>query len=403
MSAAVLSNEICQQTLDAYEAHGRNETRAAAALGIARPTFQNRLNTARRRASMPNSGVAEAPVVLPPEREPTSVSDAMEIQSLRRQLREAQSGETLEAWAKSIIQAASDSALQRAPAQWLSEHITTPSAAGIPTLLLSDLHWGEVVRASEVGGINSYDMATAAERVQNVVNKTVVLLRDHVVGDYPGIVLCLGGDMISGSIHDELLQTNEGTVMQQMLDLFEHLQTAIQQLADEFGRVHLPCVTGNHGRSNKKWQAKQRGHLSYEWLLYRFLERAFAKDSRITFQIPDGPDADYDLLCTRYRLTHGDSFRGGDSTIGAIGPVTRGALKRGRMAGAMGMPFDIMLLGHWHTLTWGSNFIINGTTKGFDEFAMSLSITPEPPSQALWITNERHGRTIQLPVYANLS
>jgi len=67
----------------------------------------------------------------------------------------------------------------------------------------------------------------------------------------------------------------------------------------------------------------------------------------------------------------------------------------------MHRPFDHLLLGHWHTLLWGANQITNGSLKGFDEFAMSLSITPEAPAQALWLTNEKHGRTIQMPVYAS--
>ena len=106
------------------------------------------------------------------------------------------------------------------------------------------------------------------------------------------------------------------------------------------------------------------------------------------------------MLGTRYRLTHGDTFKGGDGIIGPIGPVTRGTLKRGRMASSIGKPFDCMLIGHFHTLTWGSNCIINGSLPGFSEFAMSLSVTAEPPAQALWLTTEKHGRTIQMPVYA---
>lgn len=368
---------------------GESVVDIARSIGVKRSTLQAWIGAFK----------AEGKGLVPTESAPPP-SIHMELESLRRQLREAQSGATLEAWAKSVIMEADQQALSREPAKWINDHISTPSSAGIPTLLLSDLHWGEVVRAAEVGGVNQYDLQTAQERLASVIGKTISLLREHVIGDYPGIVLCLGGDMCSGSIHDELLQTNEGSVMQQTLDLFEHLQTAINRLADEFGRVHIPCVTGNHGRSNKKWQAKQRAHLSYEWLLYQFLQRAFQLDERISFQIPDGPDADYDLLGTRYRLTHGDSFKGGDGIIGPIGPVTRGALKRGRMAGAMGQPFDVLMLGHWHTLTWGSNFVINGSLKGFDEYAMSLSVTPEPPAQALWLTTEKHGRTIQLPVYA---
>lgn len=325
---------------------------------------------------------------------------APEVESLKRQLREAQADRSLQTWARQLITGMDERARNAAPATWLREQAKGPSAAGIPTLLLSDFHWGEVVRASEVGGVNEFNMPIARKRLQRVTEKTCDLLRHHVVGDYPGIVVCLGGDMISGAIHDELEQTNDGTVMEQSLDLFEHMRTAIQLLADEFGKVHVPCVTGNHGRSNRKWQAKRRATLSYEWLVYQFLQRAFADDLRITWDIPDGPDVDFDLLGTRYRLTHGDTFKNGDGIIGPLGPITRGTLKRANMAAAMGSPYDYLLLGHWHTLLWGANQITNGSLKGFDEYAMTMSITPEPPAQALWLTNEQHGRTIQMPVYA---
>lgn len=323
-----------------------------------------------------------------------------EVESLRRQLREAQADRSIQAWAKQLITGLDERARNAVAATWLKQQYTGPSAAGIPTLLLSDFHWGEVVLAPEVGGVNEFNMEIARKRLQRVVEKTCDLLRNHVVGDYPGLVVCLGGDMISGSIHDELEQTNEGTVMEQALDVFEHLQTALRSLADEFGKVHVPCVTGNHGRSNRKWQAKRRATLSYEWLVYQFLQRAFAGDDRFTWAIPDGPDVDFDLLGTRYRLTHGDTFKAGDGIIGPLGPITRGTLKRSHMAASMHQPFDYLLMGHWHSLIWGSGQIVNGSLKGFDEFAMSLSITPEPPAQALWLTTEQHGRTLLMPVYA---
>lgn len=410
MATPPLAEELVRQAGEAYKRLGFEGNRL---VGIGSASFGSRvrmaidrgfITRADRRTLPPDLPMpaAEAPAATPePTAPPAPPSRDVEMESLRRQLRDAHADRSMQEWARSIIMETDKRAQACRPAVWTSEpRAASGGSAGIPTLLLSDLHWGEVVRASEVDGINEYSMEVARRRLQRVIEKTCDLLRHHVVGDYPGIVLCLGGDMISGAIHDELEQTNDGTVMQQALDLFENLQTAILRLADEFGHVHLPCVTGNHGRSNRKWQAKRRATLSYEWLVYQFLQRAFADDDRITWEIPDGPDADFDLLGTRYRLTHGDSFKSGDSIIGPLGPITRGALKRSRMAAAMHRPFDHLLLGHWHTLLWGANQITNGSLKGFDEFAMSLSITPEAPAQALWLTNERHGRTIQMPVYA---
>jgi hypothetical protein len=324
-----------------------------------------------------------------------------EVESLKRQLREAQADRSIQAWAKQLITGMDEKARNTGPATWLKEHDARPTAAGIPTLLLSDLHFGEVVIASEIGGVNEFNIPIARKRLQRVTEKTCDLLRNHVVGDYPGIVVCLGGDLVSGVIHDELEQTNEGSIMSQSLEVFEHLRTALLTLANEFGRVHVPCVTGNHGRSNRKWQAKRRATLSYEWLVYMFLQRAFADDARFTWDIPDGPDADFELFGTKYRLSHGDAFKSSDSIIGPVGPITRGTLKRSRMAAEMGAPYDFLCLGHFHTLLWGSNFIANGSLIGFSEYGMSWSFAPEPPAQALWLTNEKHGRTIQLPVFAD--
>ncbi len=396
MAASSVSPAQVREAQEALAAHGGNQTQAAESLRLNRNTFRHRLAAGRLMGMPPLPGEAAPPPPPPPPREP--VSRDVEMESLRRQLREAQAGQSLERWAQSVVMSMDEKVQAARPALWTSEE-SGSSPAGIPTLLLSDLHWGEVVLPEEVQHVNEYSMRIAQARLRHVVDKTKSLLRDHVVGDYPGIVVCLGGDMVSGVIHDELEQTNDGTIMQQALDLYENLLAAILSLADEFGRVHLPCVPGNHGRSNRKWAAKRKATLSYEWLVYQFLARATASDERISWQIPDAPDADYDLLGTKYRLTHGDSFKGGDGIIGPLGPVTRGTLKRGRMAQAMHNPFDVLLMGHWHTLIWGSNYVVNGTLKGFDEFAMSLSITPEPPSQALWLTTAKHGRTILLPVY----
>lgn len=407
MACQPLSDALALQAAEAYKRLGFEGHKLID--GIGSGTFGSRVRVAIDRGMITREDRRTLPPGMPMAEErdahsaeaPAAPSRDVEIESLRRQLREAQADRSLQEWARSIVMETDKRARACRPAKWTREPAAASNgSAGIPTLLLSDLHWGEVVRASEVDDVNEYSMEIARRRLQRVIEKTCDLLRHHVVGDYPGIVVCLGGDLISGAIHDELEQTNDGTVMQQALDMFEHLQSAILALAGEFGHVHLPCVTGNHGRSNRKWQAKRRAALSYEWLVYQFLQRAFADDERVTWTIPDGPDADFDLLGTRYRLTHGDTFKASDSVIGPLGPITRGALKRGRMAAAMHRPFDYLVMGHWHTLIWGSNLVVNGSLKGFDEFAMSLSITPEPPAQALWLTNEKQGRTILLPVYA---
>lgn len=271
---------------------------------------------------------------------------------------------------------------------------------GIPHLTLSDLHWGEVVDPKQVDGINSFNLNIARRRLRTVVESTVSLARvlDPQMR-YPGIVCALGGDMISGDIHEELAQTNELDTMPTLFDLYRNLVPAITLLADSFGAVVLPCVTGNHDRNTKKTHAKNRHHTSFSWLLYQFLAERFSGDSRVTFYVPDGSDARYRCYDLRYLLTHGDQFRASDSIIGPIGPILRGEQKKLAARQAVGQDYDVMVFGHWHRRLMDSRLRGNASLKGHDEWTMQNNFKPEPPSQNFWITHPDHGIIWDTPVY----
>lgn len=285
-----------------------------------------------------------------------------------------------------------------APA-WTTAVPRKDSSPGVPTLFLSDLHWGERVDPAQIGGVNTFNLDIAQRRLRHTVETAISLLRIlSPKMDYPGIVLPLGGDMISGNIHDELQATNELNTMPTVLDLYEHLCGAIKLLADTFGHVFLPCVSGNHGRDTKKIWSKDRNHTSFDWLLYQFLARHFAGDKRIAFYIPKGSDALYRVFNTRYLLTHGDQFKAGDSIIGPIGPLFRGNQKKLARQTAVDQAYDVMIAGHWHSYIHVERMIINGSLKGYDEYAYQGNFGFEPPRQALWVTHPRFGINWRMPV-----
>jgi hypothetical protein len=217
--------------------------------------------------------------------------------------------------------------------------------------------------------------------------------------DYPGIVVLLGGDMISGNIHEELTATNELNSMPTVLELYEILSGIIDELARIFGHVFLACVTGNHGRDTRQIWSKDRHHTSFDWLLYQFLARRYAKDERIIFYIPDGPDAYYRIYQHRYLLTHGDQFRGGDGIIGPLGPIIRGDHKKRSRNAQVNQDYDTLACGHWHQYIHLSRLIVNGSLKGYDEYANDNNFPFEPPSQALWLTHPKYRITYRMPVY----
>lgn len=295
-----------------------------------------------------------------------------------------------------------------APPAWVSK--PPPKSAkvvhGIPTLMLSDLHFGQTVFESQVNGVNAYSTEIARARVQRVVEGAVKLLRTTLSpGHFGGMVVVLGGDMVDGVIHDELRDTADETVMQSVITLHDTLVPHLKFLCDEFGRLHVPCVAGNHGRLDRKPRAKNRAFLNFDWLLYQLIARTIGADpkyrNKISFQIPDGPDARYRVHNHTYLLTHGDKFTGGNGITGPLLPWMRGDLKTRKQYGAMGQSYSTLLMGHWHQLRYLEGIIVNGTTVGMDEYALRMGFGYETPEQALWLTHPVHGITIKLGVHAD--
>jgi hypothetical protein len=298
----------------------------------------------------------------------------------------------------------------------LNSHTTTPpkwtlstkrqgNSPGEPTLILSDFHWGEVVDPDQVGGVNNYNIELAEARLKTTIDNTIDICFNHMVSPkYRGIVLCLGGDMFSGDIHDELSQTNETPVLQSMLGLFDNLVTAITHLADSFDRVFIVTTYGNHGRAtNSNWY-KNAAFMNYDWVLYNMLEHHFKlnKDDRVRFQITNSYDSVYSLAGTNYLLTHGDRAGGGGGggVIGSMGPVLRGIKKLRAQYASLNLNIDYVLMGHWHQLLWLKDGIVNGSLKGYDEFAMGIRAEPEAPQQALWFTHPERSVTFRLPIFS---
>lgn len=282
---------------------------------------------------------------------------------------------------------------------WLKGAAKPKQTTGTAVLLLSDIHFDEVVRPEQIGNCNRYDRDTAVRRLRNTFRNTVVLLKGHLSKPkYDGVVCALGGDLLSGNIHEELVETNAATINQSMLALEEVLIEGIGGLADEFGKVFVPCVTGNHGRMHKKPRAKNRAFDNFEWSVYQRLIRYFRSDKRITFDVPDGPDAMFSVYKRRYCLTHGDQFRGGGGIGGVMVPILRGVSKKQMKQQAIGDAFDLVMMGHWHQYIHASGLVINGSVKGYDEYASQNNFGFEPPQQALFVEHPEVGVTFRMPI-----
>lgn len=365
-------------------------------LGVTeRAVLKRRRGIERRRGITLSAGSSQAAEKQPAK--PVAEPD-VEVRALRAQLAAAKAEQLDAEYVRRRIIGLAETPVDTP--DWLCRRSPTGGGElGVPTLFASDWHWAEVVDPRQIAGANEFNLEIAHRRARKMVERTIHLLRSCMTGArYPGIVFALGGDMVSGDIHEELQATNEIEIMPTVVDLIGVLQWCIQQLAAEFGRVFVPCVSGNHGRNTKKIRAKGRNFTSFDWLTYVMLAKVFEHDPRVTFLIPDGPDAAWRVYGMRYLMTHGDQFRGGDGMIGALGPIIRGDHKKRSRASQIDMGYDVLMIGHFHQLIMQQRLIVNGSLKGYDEYAYSSNFGFERARQALWITHPRHGITFSMPV-----
>lgn len=331
------------------------------------------------------------------------------VQDLERQLRHAREANAADLALESLVDEIRQ-AYRLKHQEPVKFDRTTPSKskalAGVPTLFLSDWHWGETVDLEQVQLMNEYNLEIASQRADRVFDQTLEQLFHHQAGQtYDGITVILGGDMFSGNIHDELRITNDAPIHDCLLSLAHKLTYHIVRLADQFPWVYVPAVVGNHGRIDRKPMAKNAVKDNYDSLLYRLVQIMVQGNlgdrCNVQFDIATGLDLNYNLYSTRYLLTHGDQISGGGGVAGFWPAMLRVASqKQNRLKQAKKEGFDYMVCGHFHKYGNVSNVIVNGSLKGLDEWTYRMNFGFELPIQALWTTHPYYGITRHEPIYA---
>jgi len=289
--------------------------------------------------------------------------------------------------------------LDPCPPQWLTPKKAKTAHHATITTILSDTHFDEQVNPDEVGGVNAYSREIATLRLRRYFDGCVMIARTMMSGvTFDGAVCMLGGDLVSGDIHEELAQTNEDSTLGTVLYWSELIAAGIGQLADEFGKVHVPVVVGNHGRRTRKPRAKGRARDNFDWMIGMLVAREFRADDRVTFDIPDAFYTQFDIYGTTYRLEHGDQASGGGGWMGPLGPIMRRQVKVEQQAQTLDSPFDHMVVGHYHTYVSLPRATMNGSLKGVDEYALMGGFGTEDPQQAMWLTTPERGITMRAPV-----
>lgn len=277
----------------------------------------------------------------------------------------------------------------------------TRRGASVPGMFISDVHMGERIDPEEIAGINAFDPDICRARLRRYfAGACHVSARLTSDTDVRGGLLLLGGDLISGDIHEELRNTNSLTSHEQVAAVIEELEIGVRMILEAFGKVHVVSVPGNHSRVTHKPTAKLYSRASYDTLIAAMLSERFRSNPRATFQF--GPDKDQavNVFGFEHFLTHGDKMgtKGGMGFAGPLLPIVRGTKKIEAQQASIGRKPDYIWHGHYHITANAGSVLSNGSVPGYSEYASDLRASVEPPQQWLAILHSTWGMRERVPI-----
>ena len=260
------------------------------------------------------------------------------------------------------------------------------------TLILSDFHIGEVVSSEETMGFNGFDFPEFIRRVRNVFGNTIDIAINKLRG-YRFDVLNIDflGDIVSGTIHDELVENSDLTVVEAVILGAHVVAQAISFISGYFPLVHVHGVIGNHGRLTRKKKFKKTFN-NFDFMFYQVLRILLSKHQNITFEFPRAWMFTYENNGHVVAMLHGDSVRSW-AGIPWYG-IQRAVSRLFQMLAKQGTIVDIWEIGHFHQdASVPDNVLINGSLIGPSEYSIQNLQSASPAMQKLYGCHPEHGIT----------
>jgi hypothetical protein len=263
--------------------------------------------------------------------------------------------------------------------------------------LLSDVHIEEDVDPRTCNGLNRSNPAICSFRLQRHREGIEWLIREQqsmfAVQD---LYLWLGGDLISGHIHEELLESNHLAPLEAAQFALREASDTIRYVRARFPEmtVHVICNYGNHGRTTQKPRISTGAQNSYEWMVYMLLRREFAGVDKVDVQVQRGEVSYTEVYGMTIRTTHGDATKYGGGVHGLSIPLGKAVMKWNQTRKA-----HLTIMGHYHTYFSGEELIVNGSVVGYNAYAIRIQAAYEAPKQAFFLIDRKRGKTQAAPLW----
>jgi predicted phosphodiesterase len=197
----------------------------------------------------------------------------------------------------------------------------------------------------------------------------------------------MNGDMVSGDIHDELTETNELPVIDQVYHCAEKLMPIVTELAACCRRVIIPCIGGNHGRGTLKSQMKNGWSHNAETHLFRYLQASTKHLENVEWHIPRADQILLDVMGWKVLTQHGTHIKSQGGVGGILVPLSRWAMRKASA--------QIYLFGHFHQACYfpagDATIVVNGSLIGDSSYSSLLGLSYREPEQVGFLLDERRG------------
>lgn len=266
-------------------------------------------------------------------------------------------------------------------------------------VLASDWHVEEPVSAESVAFRNEYNLTIAEERINRFFQGIIWNIEHQrasgriVVND---LILWLGGDLMTGYIHPELVEHNEMSPTETVRWLLPKLRDGIYTLLNvlDLAHIEIPCSFGNHGRTTDKPRISTGYSNSFEWLMYHSLADEFRKESRIHFEITNSSHQYVQVYDKTLHFHHGDDLK----YMGGVGGLAIPLLKAIPMWDMI-KKCDVHNIGHFHQLSDFGRAVVNGSMIGYGPYSQRIRAAFEVPAQAFYYIDSARGKCMMTALW----
>lgn len=277
----------------------------------------------------------------------------------------------------------------------LSKSRGTDSTTAI--VCLSDWHAGELVDPNDIDGANEFDKKICERRIKHTVQNTIERLeRLREFSQVQDIVVWLGGDMITGFLHEDNKRSNTMAPNEEVIFCQDMIEAGLNTFlaSKQIKTIRVVTNHGNHGRLNPKPILSRSHRDSLEWMMYTQIARSYRGNNRIAFQIGQGIHNHVEVEGRLIRFHHGDFVK----FNGAIGGISTTVEKSITGWNSWKTP-ALDIFGHFHQFNQHWSWVSNGCLIGYNAYANSIKAKIQPPTQTLILMSRKYGKVMAIPIF----